>query len=434
MMTLESLKRQQEELLAMSEVKELVGPKRFRLRSTFLVALAIFVCANAFLSFFMPIPFDIYKFNYRGWSWWTFNALREEKQVSNVVLLGSSTMVSALAGCDANYLQKGLDLTRHHHSRYLEDRLKKNIAGDIDIFSLAAPGQMPSDAYITLKAMVASATRPDVVIYGVAPRDFIDSTLSAPGDTDAFKYLTRIVNIDDVAARVFRSPFSKLDWFLQRAVYFYGYALDLRLSFLEGTDSVLNVVLPRPWTSTPFTWWDRQRLIPTYLPAEIHPEAIMAGPIDRKTADEKFTDNTLEYLQRYKNPDPHTYKTQTYFLSQLAQFCHKERIELIIVNMPITLENIRLLKPGGYIGYLQGLKEFAMKHDLSFFDLNDFGRYHKNDYHDSVHLNAFGGTKFFDDLADVVVKDKRLNTIVAMSAEHLAKHRQIAGKHSEKTY
>lgn len=343
-------------------------------------------------------------------------------------------MVSALAGCDANYLQKSLDLTEHHRSRYFEDTLNKNIPGELETFSLAAPGQMPSDAYITLKAMLASATRPDVVIYGVAPRDFIDSTLSAPGDTDAFKYLTRIVNIDDVAQHVFRSPFGKLDWCLQRSVYFYGYSLDIRLVFNQCVEALADTFLPRPWTSTPFTWWDRQRMIPTYLPAEIHPEAIMSGPIDRETANSRYTDNTVEYLQRYKNPDPHTYKTQTYFLSELAQFCHKERIELVIVNMPITLENIRLLKPGGYIGYLQGLKEFALKHDIAFFDLNDFSRYHKNDYHDSVHLNAFGGRKFFDDVCNVIVKDSRLNTIVAMSAEQLAKHREIAAKRVRPAY
>lgn len=408
--------------------------RRFRLRSTFIVAMALFVGMNALLSFLFLSPFDPYRFNYRGWSWWTFNALRHQARVSNVVLLGSSTMVSALAGSDANYLGKTLDLTSHHRSQYLEDALKKRIAGDIETFSLAAPGQMPSDAYITLKAMVASATRPDVVIYGVAPRDFIDSTLSAPGDTDAFKYLTRIVNIDDVASRLFRSPFAKLEWFIQRSVYLYGYSLDIRLILNDLTSSAIDFLLPRPWVRYPFTWWDRQRMIPNYLPAEIHPEAIMSGPVDRDTANGRYTDNTVEYLQRYKNPDVHTYKTQMFFLSQIAQFCHKERIELIIVNMPITLENIRLLKPGGYVGYLQGLNEFALRHDVKFFNLNDFSKYHKNDYHDSVHLNAFGGTKFFDDVCGVLINDERLHAIVAMSAEHLAKHREIATKRNSTTY
>ncbi len=425
------------EKIALSQIatQEIAPEKRkYRFRSKFLLAIAIFAAINASLTFFTPFPFDPYKFNYRGWAWWTFNELRHMSRVSNIALLGSSTMVSAAAGCDANYLGKGLDLTRHHRSVYLEDSFKRSFKGDFESFSLAAPGQMPSDAYITLKGMVASASRPDVVIYGVAPRDFIDSTLVAPGDTDAFKYLTRLVNIDDVAQSVFRSPWAKLDWLFQRNLYLYFYGLDLKLAIEEQSERFLNKVLPRPWSKTPFTWWDRQKLIPSYLPAEIHPDAVMAGPIDRATAESKYTDNTVEYRHRYSHPDKHTYKTQMYFLAKIAEFCRKERIELVIVNMPITLENIGLLKPGGYMGYLQGLRQFSIENKLSVYDLNDFNKFNKKDFHDTVHLNAFGGKKFFDSLSETIKTDPRVSAIVTMSGEHLAKHKEIAAQPIRPTF
>ncbi len=408
--------------------------RRYKFRSKFILAVAIFAGLNACFTFFTPFPFDPYKFNYKGWAWWTFNELRHTSKVSNIALLGSSTMVSASAGCDANYLQKGLDLTNHHRSVYLEDLLKKSFKGDFESFSLAAPGQMPSDAYITLKGMVASASRPDVVIYGVAPRDFIDSTLIAPGDTDAFKYLTRLVNIDDVAQRVFRSPWSKLDWLFQRNLYMYFYGLDIKIAFEEESSRILNRILPRPSSKTPFTWWDRQRLLPEYLPAEIHPDAVMAGPIDRATAEAKYTDNTVEYKRRYSHPDIHTYRTQMYFLGKIAEFCRKERIELVIVNMPITLENIALLKPGGYMGYLQGLREFSVINNLAVYDLNDFNKFGKKDFHDTVHLNAFGGQKFFDSLCQTIQSDPRVSAIITMSGEHLAKHKEIAARPTRPTF
>lgn len=402
--------------------------RKYRFRSKFLLAMAIFAAMNACLTFFTPIPFDAYKFNYRGWAWWTFNELRHTNRVSNIALLGSSTMVSALAGCDANYLKKGLDLTKHHRSVYFEDSLKKCFKGDYESFSLAAPGQMPSDAYITLKGMVASASRPDVVIYGVAPRDFIDSMLTAPGDTDAFKYITRIVNIDDVAQRVFRSPWNKLDWLFQRNIYCYCYGLDMRIAFDEWSNTLFNKILPRPWAKHLFTWWDRRELLPNYLPAELHGEAMMAGPMTRSEADAKYTDNTVEYIQRYKHPDRNTYKTQMFFLGKIAEFCRKERIEFVVVNMPITVENIRLLKPGGYIGYMQGLREFGLANRVAVYDLNNFSMYSKKDFHDTVHLNAFGGQKFFDDLAETLKSDPRMAAIIAMSGEHLAKHKEIASR------
>jgi hypothetical protein len=401
-------------------------PKKWKFRSTFLLASAIFVAMNALISFTTPFPIDSYKFNYRGWSWWTFNALRNSDRISNIALIGSSTMVSAIAGCDANYLQRGLDLTEHHRASYLEDKLKKRYPqGDFETFSLSAPGQMPSDAYISLKAMVATASRPDFVIYGLAPRDFVDSTLSAPGDTDAFRYLTRIVNIDDVFQKVFRSPWGKLDWCLQRLIYIYGYSLDFRMAITDGATRVINAALPKPSGGKDFTWWNRRDLLPNYLPAEIHPEAVMAGPIDRATATAKYTDNTLEYLQRYRKPDPHTYKTQIYFLKKIAEFCRKERIELVLVNMPISLANLGLLPKGGYTQYVQTLKEFGMLHNVAFYDLNKIGRYNQPDFHDSVHLNAFGGQRFFDDVSEAIFNDLKLNPLMAMSGEHLAKHRAL---------
>lgn len=404
-------------------------PKKWKFRSTFILAVAFFVAVNALMSFSSPFPFDSYKFNYRGWSWWTFNALRNSDRISNIAIIGSSTMVSAIAGCDANFLHRGLDLTEHHRASYLEDKLTRKFpAGQFETFSLAAPGQMPSDAYISLKAMVATASRPDIVIYGLAPRDFVDSTLSAPGDTDTFRYLTRIVNIDDVFQKVFRSPFGKLDWCLQRLIYVYGNSLDFRMGLTEGATAFVNRVLPRPWSKTPFTWWDRRDVLPNYLPAEIHPAAVMAAPIDLAAARDRYTDNTAEYLQRYKHPDPHTYRTQMYFLAKIAEFCRKERIELVLVNMPITRQNISMLREGGDTEYRQKLKEFSMLHDVEYCDLNNFARYDQGDFHDSVHLNAFGGQKFFDDVCGFISQDHKLNSVVAMAGEHLARHRALAAE------
>lgn len=404
-------------------------PRKYRFRSKFLLAMAIFAMINACCTFFTPFSFDPYHFNYHGWAWWQFNELRQTTRISNVAMLGSSTMVSALAGCDANYLNKGLDLTNHHRSVYLEDALKRSFPNtEFESCSLAAPGQMPSDAYITLKGMVASANRPDIVIYGVAPRDFIDSTLTAPGDTDAFKYITRIVNIDDVADKVFRSPWSKVDWLMQRNLYLYHHSVDIRGAFDTGWNRVLAVLAPRTWSKAPFTWWDRQKLLPNYLPAEIHPEAVMAGPIDRATAEAKYTDNTVEYRQRYKNPDKHTFNTQMYFLSKIAEFCRKERIEFIVVNMPISLENIALLKPGGYIGYLQKLREFGIQQKIAVYDTNDFSEFTRKEYHDTVHLNAFGGQKFLDHLTNYIKMDPRVSAIVEMSGQHFAKQKDIASR------
>lgn len=414
---------------AMDASRNMVSSSRPRIaKSIFLLALVIFGTLNLFLAFDQTFAFDPYRFNYKGWSWWTIDDLRQQKEISNIALLGSSTMVSAISTCDATFLKRGLDLAYYHKASYLEHRLQKAFPGSFETFSLAAPGQMPSDAYLSLKAMVATANRPDVVIYGVAPRDFIDSTLQAPADTDAFKYLTRLINIDDVGPMLFRNPFGKLDWFLQRHIYFYNYALDMRLFLQDVTTGIMDRILPAPGGGKAFTWWDRVRLLPAYLPAEIHAGATVSQPYDPEHPPE-YKDNTLEYIARYRKPDKHTIKTQMYFLNKIAEFCRKERIELIVVNMPITLQNISLLPPGSYLThYLTELRKFAFENNVIFYDLNNFERYNMGDFHDSVHMNANGGKKFFDDIYDVIVKDYRASVKLTLAGTQLEQHKAVAAK------
>lgn len=251
-------------------------------RSIFLVSLIAFLAINITCSISAPFDFDPYKFIYHGWAWWILDDLRHDRGQHNLALLGSSLMVSAVAGCDANFLNKPIDLSRYHKASYLDNLLSTTFNGTFNTFNLSAPGQMPSDAYLTLQAMVNANKRPDIVIYGVAPRDFIDSTLSSPTDTEPFRYLKRIVNIDDVAGQLYRSPMMRLDWFLQRNIYFYQYSLDLQMSINRKIQKALAILVPAPPTKTPFTWWDRQKLLPNYLGGELIPGSMVAGPLDRK--------------------------------------------------------------------------------------------------------------------------------------------------------
>ncbi|MBI4532843.1 MAG: hypothetical protein HY711_02760 [Candidatus Melainabacteria bacterium] len=402
--------------------------------SSFVAAVFAFVTLNAALSFFTPLDFDPYKFPYKGWAWWLMDDLRHSQEVYNIALLGSSTMVSAITACDANFLDKGLDLTKYHKAAYLDHKLRQTFGGTFNTFSLATPGQMPSDAYLALRAMVNCAQRPDVVVYGIFPRDFIDSTLADTSDTEPFKYLRRLVNIDDVYAAVFRSPLTKLDWWLARCVYLYEYALDCQMAFVDSCDRFLSRALPKPYSNHPFTWWDRVRLMPAYMPGEIHEQAVMAQPVDSNATSARWVDNTLEYQSRYRHPDPHTYRTQINFLKHLARFCHKERIELIVVNMPITLYNVGMLQAGTYTQYRQAMKEESLISDFTYYDLADFSQYRQSDYNDPVHLNCLGGKKFLDHLVETLAADNRSASMLAMTGRQLELHKAVAASPRGRLY
>lgn len=393
--------------------------------SVFNVALAIFIVSNLLMSFSPPIEFDKFKFPYQGWAWWTFNDLRQSSEEHNVALLGSSLMVSAVNNSDAMYTQKELNLAKYHKAVYLDKLLSEKFGGTFRTYNLAAPGQMPSDAYMTLHAMLKTHQRPDVVVYGVAPRDFYDSSMSSPVDTEPFKFLHRLVNLDDSWNKLFKSPFDKLNFILERDVFLYGNALDISMTVMEKVNETFDKIIPAPTAISAFTYWDRIKLLPAYKAGEIHPLAVVVRPQDPK-APPTFTDNTPEYKERYKNPDLKNYRIQHYFLLKLVELCKRERIELVVVNMPITLENIRVLGSYKYMGYVNALRQMAKDKKTRAFDLNDFALYSLNDYADGVHLNAFGGNKLFRQLVDIMGGTFSTRLALESSGHHMARSKELA--------
>jgi hypothetical protein len=180
-----------------------------------------------------------------------------------------------------------------------------------------------------------------------------------------------------------------------------------------------------------YTYWDRTRLLPRYKSGEIHPNAISTHPATQDEARKHFRDNTAEYIERYRRPDAQTYRTQFYFLRKLAQLCRKERIELVIVNMPITRENIAVLKPENYYSYILALRNYAETQGMvACWDLNDFSIYNQGDYHDFVHLNAFGGAKFFDSLTDHLAAETETKEALTLAGMIFHKRQGVAQKPS----
>lgn len=405
--------------------EEKAPPHRAGRHSVFNVALAIFVSANLLMSFTTPFNFDKFKFPYEGWAWWTFNDLRKSKAEHNVALLGSSLMVSAINNSDAMYMQKELNLANYHKAVYLDKLLSENFGGTFKTYNLAGPGQMPSDAYMTLQTMLRTHQRPDVVVYGVAPRDFYDSSMASPVDSEAFRFLHRLVNLDDSWNKYFKSPWDKLNFILERDCYLYGNALDISMLAHDKIERQLDRIFPKPVGKKQFTYWDRIKLLPDYKPGEIHPLAVVVHP-QNPNEPPTFSDNTPEYQERYKNPDEHMYRIQHFFLLKLVELCKRERIELVVVNMPITLDNIRVLGSYRYMGYVNALRTMAVDHQVPAFDLNDFGLYTINDYHDGVHLNAFGGNKFLHQLVDTMRGTFSTSLALEASGNHMERRKELA--------
>jgi hypothetical protein len=152
---------------------------------------------------------------------------------------------------------------------------------------------------------------------------------------------------------------------------------------------------------------------------------MLAVPTSQEAASLIYKDNTAEYKERYKRPEPSIYQTQFYFLRKLAAFCRKEKIQLILVNMPLTRANISLLSPTIYLQYLQALKKFGYDQNIAVLDLCTWSDYTQADFHDSVHLNAFGGKKFIYRLVENLAKLPRTRKAMLLAGEELKLHEDL---------
>jgi hypothetical protein len=341
----------------------------------------------------------------KSWSWWTLNDLKQLPAPPNVVLLGSSLMVAAIAECDANFKHKVFDLAYYRDAAYLSHALQLQFGGSFTTANLSAPGQMPSDAYLTLSAALKRGVAPRIVVYGLAPRDFLDGTMQSPSDTEAFQVLKHFVDVDGLAFDYYANPYGKLDWLMQKCFPLYQQAVWTRGQIAACARGLIGKEETKP---TAFALSLRQRC----QPQNVERGTFLALPTRPGTP---LLDNTRDYKQRYKNPSQSNYLVQLKFLQRVAQLCRRNQIDLVLVQMPITKGNVDLLQPGVYKQYQTDISRLAADNSVTLLDMCQFGKYEPTDYKDSVHLNGYGGKKFVDNLVADLSATRLANDMVVAS-------------------
>lgn len=359
-------------------------------------------------------------FPFHTWTGWAIEDFLSDKQGRpQIVFLGSSLVLVPVAGVDADWLGRSIDGSKHHHSLYFESKFKEKSGLSVRTYNFGLPGEMPSDAFLITKFLLKGEKKPDIIVYGVGPRDFMDNLLPAPSSTDPYLYLSRFGDVGSYAALIAPEWQQRLNFELERLCYLFGRKYDFNVQGERILSRLLDRAVPKPQTNKPFTIHDRRNLFPDYHPMEITANECFFRPTS--AAERKFSDANLnEYKKRYGKLKWKTFLDQMTFLSDLMHTARERDTHVVLVAMPITDLNRNLLEPGTWESYRRSLKVLSASKGATFIDLGQSESFSTDDFMDTVHLHSGGGMKWLDILAERLSQNKVVVSALKENARSIA--------------
>ena len=291
-------------------------------------------------------------------------------------------------------------------------------AKPVPVFNLASAGQMSSDTYLYVNEYLNGPTKPQVIFWGVAPRDFGDANLTSPMSTVSFKRIVNLENLEKYKA-TFLPHFNEQAEFVANAVcYFYGRRWriqresDRLLEKLDGFVTKICGVTPGAGSGAGGVANATQNLNtgaaanvtagnPDTAGGAFTAVAEPGADITRRLtgfARERWVSSIKEYRSRYKGIGDRDITVQMDSLDRVLALCQKRGIKVVLVNLPLTKANRELMPDNFYQRFSQQVAAAAQKHksDVSYFDLSLDQRFTDYDFWDTVHMNQLGGVKMLE--------------------------------------
>lgn len=341
-----------------------------------------------------------------SWSFWIARNYLQREKAPPVVMFGSSLIGSATFSADSVTVKNYRDCVLDRRAATLEKDLKMRLGQGTEVFNASIPGSMASDAYLISRALFKEDDKPQLVIIGVNPRDFIDNTVTAPADTEPFQFFSRYVGLGSLSKAAFIDPFAYLDW------TFHQYLPLKRMnSQLAELGSQLARIGQKEEGAHPRT------LVSHLNKKRDIMQVFMGGGLDIRKGEwlipypmpYGFQDNMPEYMRRYKSTKTSLYPSEKKFFNAFLARLKDENIKVLVVNMPATLPNRSLLPDSFWHEFKTYLSSTSIKYGAEYLDLSDDFRFISTDFLDTVHLNSMGGARLFNIIADTIGKSSTLS-------------------------
>lgn len=337
----------------------------------------------------------------KTWPWWIAKAYLDEKQTPDVVVLGDSQMATAIFTADAKASGKKVDVVAHRHVEGLEQRLSEKLSKPVSVFNAAMAGSMASDHNLIARSLFldnADTEKPKLVVIGISPRIFIDNTLPSASSTEPFRFFSQCADPGNLAQFAFADYFGQMGWCINKYLPLGHLKTELQTTYSPAKFLPKTTVIAKKTTEADF----------------------MKGMFASSTKVEKdswfvpafmpylFKDNTAEYVNRYTNPNPPLYASELAFFEDLLQRLHASRVPTLIVMMPSLGPNRALLPDNFWKVFRSNIATLCNDNKAALVDMSASPNFVLDNYLDTVHLNASGGSKLLSEIANSISSDNRL--------------------------
>ena len=354
------------------------------LRSSSAPAIACFVVFNLAYELLVTTPGEeLYDANLRQNS--DLFRLVQSDIKSDILFSGSSVIEIPLALLDGEHSYVAKPILP---AKILSEQVGKPLT--VRTYSIEAG--LISDQFLLMRELIRLGKAPHMVILTLVPRDFSDARLPSPEQSDTFRSLMTLRDLP--IAPMYLHGFQQNAWFIWRRLvplYRFRFVISSSLiAFLQRLYFPLLPAVPSHASATTIA-----------TPAQI--------PSDKPVEDEnavRFKKSYEEYVFAYSlMPKTNLHLIEYDFLHHLMQLMSANGIYFIVVNMPLTEMNKKLLPLNFYDSYISQIQSAAKQENAPFLNLDSNNRFELPDYYDAAHLNASGARKLLEAIRPYV-RDK----------------------------
>jgi hypothetical protein len=336
---------------------------------------------------------------------WKFAQFQSNPHKPDVLLLGSSLTLIPAVRADAVARgertrvdnQACFQSLNYDKAQYLESKLSQLGLSHARVLNMSCIAAMSSDYLMMLHTLVHEKCKPEMIVCAIAPRDFV--SLRHGANIASLTYFrNQLAYVDKTFPELsLGNKFGGSPLFAAIAEKHFKILNGFQAMKSCGSNKLLSV-LATAISKTPlknnFNTAYLNTLTSEPLTYQYEP---CFGPRNNVLSD------LDQYKDYYQPPNWSGYGVQIAAFEQLLKEAKAELIPVAVVSMPVTAANLELLDPALLSTYKKDVRELAMKNHAAFYNLQRSDYFKMADFEDSVHLNEFGGKKFFDYLAEELV-------------------------------